>query len=206
MLPETTLIEAVAAIRQVAEKASDTRMELLQNIIRYFFLNPVEITACPFLKDQDCLIYEHRFFGCRAYGLWSKEHYETLAIRSRKAKKNLQKQWKNLGISLPRAVTGFQVSYCPFVEVDALAFVDDVMLLDISDSIESISADFHQWHYLFIQRYFSDLSFLLASLTFGFTEVVRMKLDVVRDMVNAGKRERLNQVLDTLPDLCADLT
>jgi len=39
MLPETTLLEALAAIKQVVEKAPDIRIELLQNIIRYFFLN-----------------------------------------------------------------------------------------------------------------------------------------------------------------------
>jgi hypothetical protein len=79
------------------------------------------------------------------------------------------------------------------------------MLLDISDSIESISAGFHQWHYLFIQRYFSDLSFLLASLAFGFTEVVRMKLDVVSDIVATGNRERLAPVIEALPDLFIEL-
>ena len=206
MLPEVTLIEALAAIKQLTNDASAVREKLLKNIIRYFFLNPVEITSCPFLKDQDCLIYEHRFFGCRAYGLWSQEHYETLALRDRQAKVHFQKQWKNMGISLPRDVIEFQVPYCPFVETDPLSDVNDAMLLDVSDSIESISEGHLRWHHLFAQRYFSDLSFLLASLAFGFTDVVRMKLEVVSDMVNTGKREKLNKVFNTLPDLLAELT
>jgi Fe-S-cluster containining protein len=205
MLPEVTLVEALAAINQLTNKAPAIRAQLLQNIILYFFLNPVEITSCPFLKDQDCLIYEDRFFGCRAYGLWSQEHYETLALWDRQAKMHLQKQWENMGISLPRDVIEFQMPYCPFVETDPLSDINDAILLDVSDSIESISEGYLQWHHLFAQRYFSDLSFLLASLAFGFTDVVRMKLEVVSDMVNTGKREKLNQVFNTLPDLCAEL-
>jgi len=206
MLPEVTLVEALAAIKQLTNKAPAMRVQLLQNIILYFFLNPVEITSCPFLNDQDCLIYEYRFFGCRAYGLWSQKHYETLALRDRQAKMHFQNQWENMGISLPRDVIEFQVPYCPFVEADPLSDINDATLLDVSDSIESISEGYLQWHHRFAQRYFSDLSFLLASLAFGFTDVVRMKLEVVRNMVRTGKKERLNQVLNTLPDLCAELT
>ena len=204
MLPEITLVEALAAVSQLKEASPAVRMKLFTNIINYFFINPVEITACPFLEGQDCLIYEHRFFGCRAYGLWSPEHYETLALRSSQAKKHLQKQWQNLGISLPQSVIDFQVSYCRFVEISPSAFIDDTMLLNVSDSIESISEGFSRWHHLFAQRYFSDLSFLMASLVFGYTEVVRIKLDVVGDMISTGNRKRLDRLIASLPDIFAD--
>ena len=96
MLPEMTLVEVLPVIQRLVDMAPAVRKRLLQKIIIYFFLNPVEITSCPFLDGQDCLIYADRFFGCRSYGLWSQDYYEKLAASDRKVKIYLQKQWKNL--------------------------------------------------------------------------------------------------------------
>jgi Fe-S-cluster containining protein len=70
MLPEMTLVEALPVIRRLVEMAATMRNRLIKKIIGHFFLNPVEITSCPFLEGQECLIYPDRFFGCRSYGLW----------------------------------------------------------------------------------------------------------------------------------------
>ncbi|MGD8450149.1 MAG: hypothetical protein PVF36_13060, partial [Desulfobacterales bacterium] len=74
LLPEITLVEALLAIRRLVEMATAVRNPLIQKIIGYFFLNPVEITSCPFLEGQECTVYPDRFFGCRSYGLWSHAH------------------------------------------------------------------------------------------------------------------------------------
>jgi Fe-S-cluster containining protein len=206
MLPEMTLVEALAAIQRLVDMAPAMRRRLMKIIVGYFFLNPVEITSCPFLDGQDCLIYQDRFLGCRAYGLWSRGYYEKLAARSREAKRYLQKQWENLGVSLPQKVIDFQVPYCLYVETDGHAVTDDEMLLYASDRIETLSRHFSQWHQSFRQRYFSDLSFLLASLVFGVTEVVQMKFAMVSDIVTTGNRAILDRMVGELPDLCAELT
>ena len=206
MLPEMTLVEALPVIRRLVEMAAAMRNRLIQKIIRYFFLNPVEITSCPFLEGRECLIYPDRFFGCRSYGLWSRARYETLAARDRNAKKHLQEQWKSLGVCLPKKVVDFQVSYCLCVETNGLAVIDDKTLLKASDRIEAISAHFSSWHQWFAQRYFSDLSFLLSALMFGYTEAVQMKFTLVRDMVNTENRTKLDRIIQELPDLCAMLT
>ena len=206
MLPEMTLVEALAVIHRLMDMPTAMRRRFIQNIISYFFLNPIEITLCPFLEGQDCLIYTDRFFGCRAYGLWSQEYYEKLAARNRRAKIHLRDQWKSLGVSLPPKVVDFRVPYCMYVEIDGHAFIDDKMLLHISDTIEAISGRFSQWHQSFSQRYFSDLSFLLSSLAFGFTEAIQMKFTVVRDIITTGNMTRLEKIIDELPDLSADLT
>jgi len=205
MLPEMTLVEALGAIQLMVNMAPFVRKQLLQNLIVYFFINPVEITSCPFLINKNCLIYEHRFFGCRAYGLWSQDHYEKLDLRSRQAKKHIQEQWENMGISIPQSVIDFQVPYCSFVETDSLVTIDDAMLLNVSDAVESISEEFSRWHHLFVQRYYSDLGFLLASLVFGFPEVVRKKMTVVSDIITNGNKTILEKVVEELPDLCAEL-
>lgn len=206
LLPEMTLVEALLVIRRLVKITAAVQKPLIKKIIRYFFLNPVEITLCPFLEGQDCLIYPDRFFGCRSYGLWSPAHYEMLADHDRKAKKHLQKQWKRLGVSLPNNVIDFQVPYCPWVETISPEGIDDKTLLKVSDRIQGISAHFSSRHQWFALRYFSDLSFLLSALMFGYTQAVQMKFTLVRDMVNSENRSKLDKTIQKLPDLCAELT
>ena len=206
LLPEMTLVEALLAIRRLVELATAVRKPLIQKIVGYFFLNPVEITLCPFLEGQECLIYPDRFFGCRSYGLWSRAHYETLASRDRKAKKHLQEQWKNMGVSLPKKVVDFKVPYCRCVETNGPAAIDDKTLLQAQQTIEAISSRFSSWHQCFGQRYFSDLSFLLSALIFGYTEAVKMKFTLVRDMAHTKNRTKLNRIIREIPDICEALT
>lgn len=206
MLPEMTLVEALPVIRRLVEMTAAVRNPLVKKIIGYFFLNPVEITSCPFLEGQECRVYPDRFFGCRSYGLWSRARYEVLAARDRKAKKHLQEQWKRLGVSLPKKVVDFQVPYCLCVETNGPAVIDDKALLQVSDRIEAISAGFSSWHQSFGQRYFSDLSFLLSALMFGYKQAVKIKFTLVRDMVHANNRTKLDRIIQELPDPCEVLT
>lgn len=206
MLPEMTLLEALASIQRLADMAPEVRKRFTKNIANYFFLNPVEITHCPFLDDRECLIYQDRFFNCRAYGLWSPAYYENLAKQNRQAKINLRKQWENLGVSLPRKVVDFQVPYCLNVESDEGHKGYDEALQHTSDRIETLSRHFSNLHESFCNEYFSDLSFLFTSLMFGVTRAVHMKFDIVRDMIMKQDRTRLVRIVSELPDLCAELT
>ncbi|MFC1516655.1 YkgJ family cysteine cluster protein [Thermodesulfobacteriota bacterium] len=206
MLPEMTLAEALAGIRRVIDMPSAVREQLMQSIARYFFTNPVEILLCPFLKDAACLIYDHRFLGCRAYGLWSKSYYETLVHQNRQSKKALQEQWKNLGVSLPQTIIDFRVPYCRNVETVGSDSIDDSVLLQVEEAIDTISVRLSPWHQLFGQRYFSDFSFLLTSLALGFQDSIQMKFSIVRDIINSGNRAKLDRAINELPDLFVHLT
>jgi Fe-S-cluster containining protein len=205
LLPEMTLVEALAATQQLVNMSPTVRKRLTKKIVGYFFVNPVEITPCPFLDGRDCLIYRDRFFGCRAYGLWSREYYEKLAASSHQAKKIIRNQWERLGVFLPQAVIHFQIPYCLYGETEGHVLISDEMLLYVSEAIEKLSEQFLPWHQLFSQRYFSDLSFLFSSLVFGFLQTVRMKFTIVRDIVTTGDRSGLDRIIEELPDLCAEL-
>lgn len=205
LLPEMTLLEALGAIRLVAAMAPAIRMEVTRGFLRYFLLNPLEISSCPFLRGSDCLIYRERFFGCRAYGLWSPPHYEGEAARSRRAKELSRKQWAHLGVRLPREVVEFQVPYCPHVEVLDDGVVDDALLLAAQDRLEHLSRQLGPWHEVFRGSYFADLSFLMAGLAIGYTEAVRMKFSLVREVVATGNKTRIAEVLETIPDVCEGL-
>ena len=204
MLPEITLLEALTALQQLKSFPPPLRLQITQKLVRYFFLNAVEISACPFLQDAECRIYTDRFFGCRAYGLWSPEHYETIAAGSREAKKNLQQQWRTLGVTLPPDITDYCVPYCHDVHVIGDEKIYDGLLLETADRIEILSGNLNQWHQTFQTTYFKDLSFFITSLLLGLTQAVRMKFTIVRNMLSTGSRTELNHIIDKLPDLWSD--
>jgi len=206
LLPEMTLVESLSAICKLLDFVPAIRRRIAQRIVGYFFLNPVEITTCPFLTGRDCLIYQDRFFGCRAYGLWSKGYYEKRAACDRQARVYLKQQWENLGVLLPREVIDFKLPYCRHVKPEGDAVIDDKGLLKVGDKIEALSKQFSPWHESFGKKYYSDLSFLLASLVFGASEAVQMKFTLVHDILATGNRQRLIQIVEELPDFCTELT
>lgn len=200
LLPEMTLIEMLSALRQFRDMPPADQKAVFRKIVRYFFTNPVEVSSCPFLEKKECRIYPGRFFGCRAYGLWSPEYYRKIADQNRSAKRFLQKQWQAMGIVLPQSVLDYQVPYCRNVTALDGSEVNDKDLLKISEEILRMSAAFPPWHEVFEQTYFSDLGFLITSLAFGIHEAIQMKLATVRDIVLRNDSKPLHRILDALPD------
>ncbi len=205
LLPEMSFLEALSALEQLISMKSKRRLHISKKIMRYFFTNPVEINLCPFLDGNDCLIYQDRFFGCRAYGLWSKRYYEKLSEGSRYTKNKIREIWGKMGVLLPQSVTEFQVPYCQHLERQDNMPMDDEMLMQIGRRIEELSEKFSQWHHLFNQMYFSDLSFFLASLFYGTSETVQLKFDIVSDIVKKGNRGRLDELIEHITDFPGEL-
>lgn len=200
LLPEATLVEVLVIVRRLKNLTSESRRRLCTKLIEYFFLNPVEITSCPFLEGQDCLIYPERYFGCRAYGLWSHKYYKKLTGWNRRSKVQLQAQWKRLGITLPKQIVEFDLPYCSEVETQALFQIDDQILTDVWDAIKILSERFSPEHRIFQQNYFGDMSFLFSSLVFGFNKALQMKYNVVKEMVIFENRKAFENIMNTLPD------
>jgi Fe-S-cluster containining protein len=201
LLPELSLLEALETLDRLRQFPPTRRRELSQKIIRYFFINPAEITGCPFLENRDCLIYPSRFFGCRAYGLWSKDHYGQIAYQARLIKKNVVQLWKNLGVALPEKVTGHQVTYCSAVETIGQQKISDEDLLQAAARIEGWSRELNPRHLHFQEGYFRDLSFLTAGLFVGLSRAVQLKFTLVRDLLQSGNQSPLEQVIAGVPDL-----
>jgi len=206
LLPEIVFIEALSIIDLIIHLSPDMRKHICRKVISYFFLNPVEIIMCPFLDGDECLIYEERLFGCRAYGLWSVDYYDSLAVRSRQGKKYIRTQWEKLGVSLPKEVVEFQVPYCSHVEKTDTEWISDDQLLHVFVQIEELSAKFFKWHRLFSQMYFYDLSFFISSLFYGTSEAVNLKFSIVNDVINRRTKARLEAVVNTVPDVFTELS
>jgi hypothetical protein len=204
LLPEMTLMEALSAFRSLMLFAPDQRKAVFKRMVGTFFSNAFEITSCPFLEGGRCLIYSERFFGCRAYGLWSLRYYEEQAAMNRRVKKELQTNWRRLGVILPAAIVDFHQPYCTHVvprENDGV--MEDARLEELGHEVEKLSRRYRNWNPLFVQTYYSDLSFLSASLVFGITQATRLKFTLVRDYLITGNRNPLNLLLEGLPDIGA---
>jgi hypothetical protein len=200
LLAEISLIEAVAVVDRLVRMPPHQRAGVVRRLVCYFLINPVEIVGCPFLTGNECLIYADRFFGCRAYGLWTPEHYARIAASERDAKRRLQGQWHKLGIDLPRHVVDLRVPYCDRVRCRETATVDDAALQTLTREIEFLSQSLGPLSDAFIRFYFADLSFLTASLALGMPAAVQAKLAVVRAITARGDRGELRRHLVDLTD------
>lgn len=201
MLPEISFLEALSALNQLMYMEPGKRVYISKKISRYFFLNPVEITLCPFLEKNDCIIYDNRFFACRAYGLWSKEYYEQISERSHDIKNQIRKLWGRMGITLPQEVMDFQVPYCTNVKTEGSVNIDDKLILQVEGNIKILSQQFPKEHHLFGQMYFSDFSFLFVSFIFGVDKAVSLKFFIVNDIVKTGNRARLDDTMREIFDI-----
>ncbi|NDY42897.1 hypothetical protein G3N55_08595 [Dissulfurirhabdus thermomarina] len=183
LLPAATLIEALAVLDRLAALPGGTRRRVTRRLVEWFFRNAVEIPGCPFLEDGACLVYEARFFGCRAYGLWSPGRYRRLAEADRAAREGLRAQWARLGVHLPRAVTGFHVPYCREVRAAAGTLPGDETLLDLSERVEALSRAAGPAHETFRTVFYGDLGFLAAALALGLDGAVAGKFHWTRAAV-----------------------
>ena len=200
LLPEVTLLEALPALSAMDSWSPADRIMVIRKMVRYFLCNAVDINSCPFLSGKDCLIYEDRFFGCRAYGLWSRNYYKDLAEKNRQGKGFLQQQWESLGISLPGEVLSFEVPYCSRVEVDPRARITDEILSGAWEKIEKLSQELPFWDREFRENYLSDLSFFITGLQFGVRDALRLKFFITRDMISKRDSPRLDQALRLVAD------
>ncbi len=188
LLPEMSLVEAVSAVYSILEMPRALRSQVLHNMAEYFLLNPVRIMKCPFLRDGLCLIYDHRFLGCRTYGLWPEEYYTRMADANREAKKRVRMAWAEAGVAIPDAIVNFSVPYCNRVRVaKGHKRPSGKTLLKLGVKVDEISSDMNDaLRQQFTNSFFMDLSFWLAANAAGARTVVQMKLEAVRQWVSSG--------------------
>lgn len=200
LLPEMTLVEMLSALSRIRQWVPAERMLVLERMVRYFFYNPVEISSCPFLEKQRCLIYENRFFGCRAYGLWSETYYDNLSKQDKVNKSFLRDQWREMGVMLPDAVISFHLPYCHHVHPIGNHEIDDVFLSSISDRIETLSRNYAEYHVSYAREYFSDMSFFITSIFFGYTEAVQMKFQWVKHYLESDGEKKNEEIMERVYD------
>jgi Fe-S-cluster containining protein len=195
-LPEMTWMEAVQWAGLIQQMPADGRTKVLQKFLEFYLTNPIRPAGCPFLEDGACTIYELRPFACRAYGLWSSEFGKVRTQKNRQERKALLQMWQKFGLELPPQTVEFEIDYCGKVRCATEKSMSDNQLMDILQQIYGLDQALAALQSKFESEYHSDFSFLIASLALGYRKAVLGKFAVIKEMVQLGTEERLEQMLN----------
>jgi len=194
-LPEMTWMEALQWTALIQQMPAAARAMILQKFLEFYLTNPLRPAGCPFLEDGACTIYELRPFACRAYGLWSPKFGKIRTQKSRQDRKALLQMWQKFGLELPPQTVESEIDYCDQVRCAAEKSMSDSQLMDILQQIYGLDQALAALQAKFESEYHSDFSFLIASLALGYRKAVLGKFAVIKEMVQQGTEERLEQML-----------
>jgi Fe-S-cluster containining protein len=197
-----TGIEALRWLSIILDMPQHEQTKIVRKFVEFYFTNPIRHAGCPFLVNGSCSIYEFRTFACRAYGLWSRKIGSTRTRQSRQDKRALVEMWQQFGVSLPLELVESEIDYC-----------DNVHLLsEESLSDEQLMADLQQLYVLdqflpelkqkFEGECHSDFSFLMTSMIFGQRKTILGKYAVIKEIVQQGTDERLQEMLGNVISFC----
>lgn len=201
-LPEMTTLEALQWVKVIQSLPEPELTAKLRKFVGFYFVNPVRLTGCPFLGDGGCSIYEHRTFGCRAYGIWSQKMGNVRTRESRKEKKALRMMWKKFGVKLPEDVVEFEIDYCNKVEILSGKSMNDNALMDVLQQVYDLDKPLKELQIKFENEYHSDFSLLITSLALGMRKALLEKFAVVKECTQKGTETRLEKILEKVsPDI-----
>jgi Fe-S-cluster containining protein len=194
-LPEMTWMEALQWIGLIQEMPAHARTKILKKFLGFYLTSPLRPAGCPFLENGACGIYELRPFACRAYGLWTPEFGKVRTQKSRQDRKALLQMWQKFGLELPPQTVEFEIDYCDQVRCTTEKPMSDSQLMDILERIYKLDQGLAGLQAKFEAEYHSDFSFLIASLALGYRKAVLGKFAVIKEMVQQGTEERLEQMV-----------
>ena len=194
-LPEMTWMEALQWTWLIQEMPANDRSRLLQKFLEFYLTNPIRPTGCPFLNKGACGIYELRPFACRAYGMWSSEFGKARTQKSRQDRRSLLQMWLKFGLRLPPQNLEFEIDYCDQVRCAIEKSMSDGQLMDILQQTYRLDQASAELQVKFEAEYHSDFSFLIASLVLGYRKAVLGKFAVIKEIIQQGTQERLEQML-----------
>ena len=196
LLPHMSLMEAAYAINGLIALEKSTQKRAWLKLTEYFLVNAARITACPFLDQGGCLIYNRRAFGCRAYGLWSPNAYATKQKDAQQAQAVVAQAWAGLGIQLPKSVTSHSLPYCNQVTPQDGLAITDQDLNAIERDIRALDRRLAPHSKRFAAEFQNDLSFAIVVGQMGLQPALRAKVAVTRELTTTGKSLTLDRLLD----------
>ena len=197
-LPEMTLMEALQWFQVMQQIPDAERMALIRKFVEFYLTNPIRRIGCPFLSGGHCGIYEFRAFACRAYGLWSKKMGEERTNQSREGKLRLVKMWQRYGIEMaPEAIVD-EMEYCNHVGCKSDLKISDKQLMAVLQEIYLLDNEMADLQTKFENEYYSDFSFLVASLALSTKKAVLGKFAVIKELSRSGTDNRLTTLLSQI--------
>jgi len=205
-LPEMTALEALQWIKLIHSMSHSRQATAMGNFVAFYLTNPARLTGCPFREDGACSVYPYRTFGCRSYGLWSREMGRTRTQQSRNSKKALRKMWKSFGIEIPAGMLESEMDYCDKVQHISGKSMGDDKIMDLLMRVYHLGKSLGDLQTRFEEEYHSDFSFLLTSLVFGMRKALLLKFAVIKEIAQEKTDTRLQEALEkvspgVLPDI-----
>lgn len=197
-LPEITLMEALQWLRVMQQMPDAERVASIRKFVEFYLTNPIRHIGCPFLSEGHCGIYEFRAFACRAYGLWSKTMGQERTQQSREGKMRFVKMWQRYGIEMVPAATAAEMDYCDQVGCKSGAKISDDRLMTVLQEIYLLDNELADLQTKFENEYYSDFSFLIASLALSTKKAVLGKFAVIKELSRSGTDKRLKNLLSQI--------
>ncbi|MBU0514818.1 MAG: YkgJ family cysteine cluster protein [Proteobacteria bacterium] len=193
-MPEIEAVEFLNLYLTLRDLDPEERERRLVRTVIYYFSNASFIQPCPWLEGRDCLIYDQRPLSCRAYGLWSEDHYQAQVQASRRAKEHLAQTWQGLGIKLPHEVINFTPPYCRSVKTVGQG-IDDQGLLDVGAELAALGRRVFDTEGRWSEVYYNDFSFALTALVLGYQRALQQKVLITRELIKLDDSPNLRLLL-----------
>jgi len=104
LLPQISPMEILLWLDRFQGLPPEDRAREASALMEHFLTNAARRRPCPWARPGACSIYEHRFFPCRAYGLWPGDFYAARRRAAGLAQEDAVRAWKGLGVDLPAQV------------------------------------------------------------------------------------------------------
>lgn len=107
------------AIWNCMQQDNSLKARLMPRILRYYMLEMVEVSSCPFLdEDGRCAVYNQRPLVCRQFGHWSRKDFTRNVAAVLKANREAADYYRDTyGMILPEAVVNRALIYCEDFDV-----------------------------------------------------------------------------------------
>ena len=181
LLPPVQPVEMLAWLGELRQGDEQAGCGQAARLVQHFLQNAAIRLPCPWALPAACARYENRFFGCRAYGLWSAQAYEPRREQSLAAAKTVQAAWQGMGLALPPEVCAPPPAYCAKVRAMDGQEIDDAGLDALETRLAGIGQE-ETWHGL-LAGWGGDLSYLAAGLALGWQECLQAKVLVTRALL-----------------------
>ncbi len=201
LLPPVQPVEMLAWLSALAQEEPKERRQEAAGLVSHFLQNAARRLACPWAREGACARYPQRFFGCRAYGLWSPAAYESRRRAALLAAQGVQRAWAGLGLSLPAEVCAPPPPYCRRVKPLGGGKPDDAALEKLEAELAALGRE-EPWHE-FLGRTGGDLGYLAAGLALGQEACLQAKVAVTRALL-AGRGSEARSLLADARQAAAD--
>ena len=172
--------------------------QLLPKIVRFYFLELVRNTHCPFLNDDhNCSIYSFRPMVCRSFGHWSQEEYEEGYRNVLRDNKQSAKLFKNsYGVKLPEEVVNRKIEYCDSFEVHKR--IVRAQRQTLADSLLNMESGFFM-RGLITEEYMNTglVSWFIYTLM-DMDEAGERRVQIMKEYLDGGYSETLEGIVEKL--------